>query len=372
MNLLVFNETSLLCLSMSKKIVLLAPVYPWRWGIAHHTNRLVNELSRQWYDVSIVSFSQQYPTWLYPGKSQKEASWTLNPLSIRPSYILNPLNPITWLRTVRTLQQLQADVVIFRYWHIFFVPCMTVILWLLWKKWRTLRLCIIDNLYPHERKMGDTIWVKIVLSQTDQAITQSSITHQQYQDIVMKNKPPEIMIEHPVYDEFGPKVSMGEARKILGLSQDKTILLFFGFIRPYKWLDILLEAMPEIIQDQPDVHLLIVGEPFWSFQSYQDIIHQHRIESYITTILTYIPSEQIPIYFWVADLLVMPYRSMTNSGIENIGKIYACRSLLTLGYKSADLANAILSRLRQPQEQLSAAMSWNTYVSQLWRFIKDL
>lgn len=196
--------------------------------------------------------------------------------------------------------------------------------------------------------MGDTWLVKLFFSQVDQVITQSPIVHDQC--VQLFPNMPEIMIPHPVYDQFGPPVPRDKACEKLQLPSDKILLLFFGFIRPYKGLDVLLEALPSLLQKKSQIHLVIAGECFGSFQMYQDIIDRLNLAPYLTLHQHYIPSSDIPTYFGACDLLVMPYRHMTNSGIENIGHIYARKSLLTLGASPEILTQKIFEKLDETEE----------------------
>lgn len=351
------------------KIAVIWPVFPWRWWIAHHTNRLINTLFTSHVDVLMVSFLEQFPKFLYPGKSQKEPTESVNPLLMKPNFLLNPLNPITWLITIKFILQKKRNTVIFKYWHPFFVPCFTCIAWFLRRK-KVQTVVIIENLLPHERHFWDMLLTRIFFSQIDKFITQSDIVHGEFNESFPGRK--EIMIPHPVYDQFGPPVPQDIARDKLNLPRDKTLLLFFGFIRPYKGLDLLLEILPDLIVQRPEIHLVIAGECFGDFQPYQDIIDKYDLKGFVTIHLGYIANEMMPYYFWSCDLLVMPYRHMTNSGIENIWKIYAHKTLVTVGATSNMLKENIQKTLGDDLlHQNRKKMDWESYSLRLNFFLHN-
>jgi glycosyltransferase involved in cell wall biosynthesis len=176
------------------------------------------------------------------------------------------------------------------------------------------------------------------------------------------------MIPHPLNNQFWPIVPQRVALEQLKLPENKTLLLFFGFIRPYKWLDNLLTILPQIIQKIPNAHLIIAGECFWSFQIYQNIIDSLWLKNHVTTRLFYIPSTDIPVYFGACDLLVMPYRHITNSGIESIASVYSKRFLLTVGVSSDELLRLIIESINQDIGQ-KKWLSWEGYVDKIFKFI---
>ena len=350
------------------KVAIIWPVYPWRWGIAHHTNNLVKYLVDAGQEVNVYTFSKQYPAFLYPGKFQLEPEGTNNPLKTKVHQIFNPINPFTWLRTILSISQFHPSLIIIKYWHPFFSPSYTFILWFL-KKRNIQILCIVENLFPHEWHFGTTLFTKLFFSQVDRAVTQSEIVHESFK-IFFPNLP-EMLIPHPVYDQFWEPVKQSTACDYLQIPKNKTILLFFGFIRPYKWLDIFLNALPGILEKCPSAYLVIAGECFGNFHPYQNIIDKHSLGPYIRTNISYIPNEEIRYWFWACDLLVMPYRSMTNSGIQNIWIIYAKASLLTLWLNERELAQKVLESLSVPQSSKQQGMTWSNYVSQLIIFCSN-
>ncbi len=350
-------------------VAIIWPAYPYRGGIAHHTNQLADAFIKLGHKVSIFTFSRQYPRFLYPGKHQTEPAWTPSPLPESPNLslqqLIDTINPLSWYRTTRAIIKQNPDYCLIKYWHPYFVPCFTFIVWLLRRK-NIPVICIIDNLFPHERHFGDTLLTRILFTQISSAVTQSEIVHKQFQTSFPHIS--ETIILHPVYDQFWLPVWQAEARRKLGISADKKLLLFFGFIRPYKGLDILLWIMPQLIKQYPSIHLLVAGECFGSFEVYQRIIDDLNLSQYITLHLRYISNTDIPNYFGACDLLVMPYRTMTNSGIENIGKIYAPRSLLTVWFTPAELIKSIWETFSVDFKIQQDNLSWEAYVNKIENF----
>lgn len=352
------------------KIAIIWPAFPYRWGIAHHTNQLINAFLQQNQNVFLFTFSRQYPWLLYPGKKQTEPEGTPNPLSksslLSTHRILDTINPFSWYRTARQIIQNKPNYCLIKYWHPYFVPCFTFIAWLL-RRNKIPVICIIDNLFPHERHRGDTLLARIFFTQVDRAVTQSDIVHQQFH-LSFPNIP-EIMIPHPLYDQFWFRVELKEARWILQIPDNKKLLLFFWFIRLYKGLDLLLLIMPRLIVRFPNIHLLIAWECFGDFKIYQKIIDNLCLSEYITLHLKYIPNSDIPIYFGASDLLVMPYRHITNSGIENIGKVYANNMLLTVWISWDILLENIIRALSTPSSLNWESINWGSYCMSLNNFL---
>lgn len=348
-------------------IALIGPAYPWRWWIAHHTNNLINALMDTWVNVKIYTFSRQYPKFLYPGKSQKEPIGSVNPLRVPSFPTLNPINPFTWLVTARDIIHEKPTHCLIQYWHPFFAPCFTVISWLL--KIKGIKtICIVQTLIPHDRHYADSWLIRFFFSQISGAVLDKSM-YEQFK--ILFPRLPFKLIPLPVFSQFGEPVSVIVARKYLSLPQDKNILLFFGFIRKYKGLDILLRALPEIIKENPKIHLLVVGECFWDYEKYENIILENKITEQVTSHIKYVPNEEVRYWFGACDLLVMPYRHIINSGVENIWKIYAQKSLITLGSTPKDLAKKIIKAMASKPQHIEKFW-WQEYVKNLQIFLKSV
>lgn len=292
-------------------IVIIGPVYPLRGGIAHSTALLSKYLSRK-HTVSIISFKRQYPSLFFPGKTQFESDGQGIP---DPSvHIIDSINPLTWWKAGRRIRALAPDCVIFRYWMPFFAPCYTVISRLARRNRRTKILFLCDNIIPHEKRPGDIALTRMAFSAVDCAIVQSSAVEQELLSIT--RTVPYRHVPHPVYESFGSPVPKAEARRMLKLA-DERVILFFGFIRAYKGLEVLLKAMPRVLASVK-VRLLIAGEFYEGEKEYLELIRTLHLEDAITIYSRYIPQPDVPVYFSAADVVVLPYHTATQSGIVQI------------------------------------------------------
>ncbi len=354
------------CLSM-EKVAFIWPAYPYRWWIAHHTNQLCNAFLQEGYGLNLYNFSYLYPSFLYPGKNQLEPPGTKNPFSKGPNFfshtrLLNPLNPVSWYRVAKNIFSFSPRYCVIRYWHPYFFPCFTFIAWFLHKR-KIPVICIVDNIQMHEKWWGDTFFVKILFNYVDLVVTQSLQVHKEYQALHISK--PEETIEHPLYDQFWSPVPQKESQAFLGLPKNQKILLFFGFIRPYKGLDILLESFSQLLYRDKTLHLVVAGECFWDFDKYQKIIHTHSLQKHCTLHIKYIPNELVRYYFCAADLVVLPYTSITNSWIEKISLAYAPQTLVTVNITSQELMKKISKKLSSPGKTVHPCNSWQDFVRKM-------
>lgn len=371
------------------KIALIGPAYPYRGGIAHHTNMLATTLRRQGHTVHLITFKRQYPKFLYPGAFQEE---TGGENALESERLIDSMNPLNWYAVGRELRRREYDVYVFRFWIPLFGPVFGTIARLVRKSGTVLML--LDNLFPHEKRPGDDFFRKYQFRYCNMAITQSSTVSRQFREHFPSI--PETMLPHPVYENFGKPVAREEARARTGLD-DAPTLLFFGFVREYKGLDLLLEAMPAILQKVPEARLLVVGEFFGDPKPYLDIIARHNLGDRVRVHDEYVPSEEVAVWFSAADLLVLPYRSATNSGIVQIGYNFALPSVVTdvgslsevvihgkTGYVVPDarpetLAEAVQAALVPGQREKLAAniveerkkYSWESFAEGLTSFVEE-
>ena len=295
------------------KIVLIGPVYPYRGGIAHYTTLLCRALRAGQNDVLMVSFSRQYPQWLFPGASDRDPSHA--PLEIDDArYWLDSINPLSWLITFWRIARFGPQIVVFPWWTAFLAP-----LWITLSAFvriflRRPLVIVCHNVIPHDAHWLDRTVARGVLAWAQRLIVQSADEQRRLASL-LPGKPVSI-VPHPVYDMFaGQVISCAEARQQLGLDQQMPVLLFFGMVRKYKGLRQLLLAMPEIRTRLGPVRLVIAGE-FWEERAaYQAIIEQLDISDAVLIEDRYIPNEVVATYFRAADLLVAPYERMTGSGV---------------------------------------------------------
>ncbi len=296
-----------------KKIVLIGPVYPYKGGIAHYTSLMYRALCRK-YDVVMVSYKFQYPRLLYK-KEQRDYS-NDNFKIDDTNYWIHTADPFNWIGTAHKINRLAPALVILQWWHPYFAPCYWMMCRLL-KNTKILFVC--HNVFPHERFPLDRLLTRAVLKRGSRYIVQSETDAEDLRTVV-KN-PVFRQTVHPTYNAFKiAGISGEEARKILGISQDKKVLLFFGFIREYKGLSYLIQAMPEVIRQVEDTELLVVGDFSGpeDRQRYLDMIQEYALGDHVTVYDGYIPDQEVEKFFAACNLVVLPYISATQSGIAQI------------------------------------------------------
>lgn len=297
-----------------KTIVIISPAHPLRGGIASSTERLAQELQYFGYEVLIYSFSLQYPSIFFPGKTQYTSAAAPKDLSIKT--LVNSVNPINWWKVGKMLQKLSPDVVLVRFWMPFFAPSLGTILRLARKNGHTKTLCIADNISPHEPRPGDNILTRFFINAVDAFIVMSRSVKEDIRRFASDS--PVEYIPHPIYDNYGDIVSRLEALQKLNLSPDTNYLLFFGFIRDYKGLDLLLNAMADERIGRMNLKLIVAGEYYSNESHYEKIIETENIQERLELRTHYIPKETVKYYFCAADLVVQPYKSATQSGISQL------------------------------------------------------
>jgi len=310
------------------KIVIVGTAYPLRGGIAHYVSLLAQTLIRRGHEVKVITFKRQYPKFLFPGKSQEETV-DKNPQTIRQSPIAVPaeilidsVNPITWMKAGAVAAKFKPDLILFKYWIPFFAPAYGVIARtakrLTRKHGRECKIAFIaDNVLPHEKRPGDLMFTKFAFRTVDYFIVQSDAVERD-----LKHVDPTarfVRLEHPIYEIFGSRTDRTHARQKLGIPEDAPAILFFGYIRKYKGLDILLRAMPRILERLPELRLIVAGEFYDDKKEYRSLIDSLGIPVKNLVLATdYIPNEEVALYFSAANVCVLPYRSATQSGIVQI------------------------------------------------------
>ncbi len=292
------------------RINLIGPSYPFRGGISHYTTILFKKLKKK-HQTSFYSFKRQYPGFLFPGKTDRD----LSNVSIKDDDIiplLDSLNPITWIKVaVKTIKD-KPDLTIFPWWVIFWVPQFITIITLLKIFSNTKILFICHNVVEHEASNTKKFFSKIVLSKGDFFIVHSAEEKKRLKGLIGDRAIIETF--HPTYNEFNTEeISNNKAKGKLGI-KDKNIILFFGFVREYKGLKYLIEAMPKIL-NRLNVKLLIAGE-FWDDKDeYIKLIDNLHLKEEIILVDDYIPNEEVPYYFYASDIVILPYISVTGSGL---------------------------------------------------------
>lgn len=307
----------------SMRIAFLSPFYPYRGGIAQFSDSLFNEL-RKTNDVKAFTFKRQYPSVFFPGKSQFVLEDDLN-RGINAERVLDTINPFTFAKTSLMISDFKPDIFLLSYWMPFFAPAFGRIAGSVKKIQSNVKIVsILHNVLPHEKRTGDVTLTKYFLNKCSGFVVLNEDSKQQLLSIKPDAK--YIVHPHPLYDHYGDKIDKQEARTKLGLPQDKKVILFFGLIRGYKGLDILIEAMKGL---DDSYQLLIAGEVYGKFDKYNDLIRNNNLQNRITLNLKYVPDKELPLYFSAADVCVLPYRSGTQSGIVAVSYYFRLPVIVT-------------------------------------------
>lgn len=308
----------------SLKIFIIGPAYPLRGGPAQFNENLCSELNKTGHNAQIISYSLQYPNFLFPGSSQFETSGTA-PKGINIHTLINTVNPFNWLKVAAFIRKEKPDFILFRYWLPFFGPSLGTIARLVRSKTKVLALT--DNIIPHEKRFGDKPFTRYFVKSCDGFIAMSKAV---LNDISkFSSNPNTAYSPHPMYETYGKPVGMEEARKKLNIDANDMIVLFFGLIRHYKGLDILMEAMahPEI--KKQGIKLLVAGEFYEDKQPYLDLIQKHGLQNTLILHDKFIPNEDVRYYFCASNLVAQTYRNATNSGVTMVGYYYEKPMLVT-------------------------------------------
>jgi glycosyltransferase involved in cell wall biosynthesis len=293
------------------KIALIGPVYPYKGGISHYTGLLCRALRRK-HEVTMISYKMQYPKLLF---KKEQRDYNNRNFQIEDTqYWLNTANPFNIISVAHRIRKSSPDVVIMQWWHPYFAPCYYLLCKFL-KKIPVLFTC--HNVFPHERFPMDRFLCKMVLRQGNYYIVQS---HLDEKDLLSVKADAEyIVTPHPTYNAFKMQgMSKEDARKLLNVEQETPMLLFFGFVRAYKGLKYLLDAMQEITQQITELQLWVVGDFGEDREGYLEQIERNGLKDYVTLVEGYIPDREVEKYFAAADLVVLPYTSATQSGIVQI------------------------------------------------------
>ncbi len=310
-----------------KHIVIIGPAHPLRGGLASYDERLARECNSLGYRTTIYTFSYQYPGFLFPGKTQYSSEPA--PADIDIKVRINSVNPLNWISVGNELKKLRPDIIIVRYWLPFMGPCLGTILRRVKRNRFTKVICIADNIIPHEKRPGDKLFTNYFLKPIDGFITMSEKVLEQLKSIVSDK--PSRYIAHPLYDHFGNIIPREEARTFLNIGLNDRVLLFFGFIRKYKGLDILLEAFKTLIK-QPgneDLKLLIAGEFYEDEKHYAAWLHDPELLPHLLLHTQFISDSQVKYYLCAADCVVQPYRNATQSGVTPLAYHFEVPMIVT-------------------------------------------
>jgi glycosyltransferase involved in cell wall biosynthesis len=307
------------------RATIIGPVYPFRGGIAHYTAMLAKSFIDQDHEIQVVSFRRQYPGWLYPGKSDKDPSEY--PVKVDAEYILDPLYPWTWRSAIRRIEGFRPDLIIVQWWTTFWAIPYSIINKSLRKRGMHVAY-LIHNVLPHEERLWDAYLAHQALKQGDRFIVQTKYERERLDKILPGSKA--IVFPLPIYKIFSEKkVNKNEARNKLGLPENKTIILFFGIVRPYKGLSYLLKALALLGNMGKEISLVVAGE-FWEDKTgYIKQIEDLQLENQVRLYDRYIPNEEVSYYFSAADIFVAPYIGGTQSAAVGIALGYSLPVIAT-------------------------------------------
>jgi glycosyltransferase involved in cell wall biosynthesis len=348
-------------------VVIIGPAYPLRGGLATYNERLARAFREAGDTVRLVTFSLQYPDFLFPGQTQYSTEAAPTDLQIEVS--LNSMNPLSWLAVGRRMRRERPDLVVFRFWLPLMGPALGTVARLVRGNGHTRVVAITDNVIPHEKRPGDRPFTRYFLSSCDGFVTMSRSVLKDLQALGFGPKPA-LYRPHPLYDNFGPIKPRAAALAALGLPADGNTryALFFGFIRAYKGLDVLLEAWADPRLAALPVKLIIAGEFYEDAAPYEVLIKQYNLESRLVRATDFIPNEAVANYFCAADLVLQPYKNATQSGVSQVAYHFERPMLVTdvgglaelipdgeVGYvvppRATAIADALVDFFTQPEKQ---------------------
>jgi len=309
------------------KVIILGSAYPLRGGgLATFNERLAEEFIAQGHEVIIYTFTLQYPKIFFPGKTQYASGPAPQGLDIRIK--VNSLNPFNWFKVAAEIREHNPDLMVIRYWLPYMAPCLGTIAALVKKNLTTKIVAITDNIIPHERRPGDKLLTKYFVKNVDGFVTLSRVVLGELERIEKAGKP-KIFTPHPLYDNFGEKIPRKQALEALQLSDNYKYILFFGFIRPYKGLDILLNAMADPMVRELPVKLIVAGEFYSSENPYMKLICDNGLGHKVILHTNFIPNEDVAAYFCASDLVVQPYRDASQSGVTQVAYHFGVPMVVT-------------------------------------------
>lgn len=306
------------------KIFIIGPAYPLRGGLATFDELFCTAFNEQGHDCEIISYSLQYPNFLFPGSTQFDTTGVA-PKHIKIHTLINSVNPLSWIKTANFIKKQKPDFIVFRFWIPFMGPALGSIARMVRKSGIKV-LAITDNVIPHEKRIGDAAFAKYFINSCDGYVTMSKAVMKDLENFTTTKHKKYLL--HPLYTSFGEKLNKSDARKAFGIKDDVNLVLFFGLIRKYKGLDMLLDAFNEL-KENPTINLLIAGEFYEDKQPYLDLIEKYQIQKQVILHAKFIANEDVKLYFSAADLVALPYRTATQSGVTQVSFHFEVPTLVT-------------------------------------------
>ena len=375
------------------RVTILSTAFPFRGGIAVFTERLARAFHAVGDKVNISTFSLQYPSFLFPGKSQYSTSKKPEDLDILAE--VNSINPFNWVKIGLKIKKQKPDILILKYWIPFMAPCLGSISRIVRRNKYTKVIVVIDNLIPHERRFGDRFLNNYFVNSVDAFVAMSESVYNDLDKFDEGKK--KVLGVHPLYDNFGEAKSKEKAIESLELSKDYKYILFFGIIRKYKGLNLLLEAIADNRFRDSNLKLIVAGEFYEEDKYYHDLIEKHKLKDVVILATKFIPDDQVVDYFCAADIIVQPYKNATQSGVTQIAYHFDKPMLVTnvgglaeivphnkVGYVTSqnpqDIADAIFDFFQQNKEaqfikgvkQEKKKYSWDIMVSNIKKIHQEI
>ena len=314
------------------RIGILGTTWPYRGGLTAFNERLARQFASEGNEVEIFTFTMQYPDFLFPGKTQYSAE--PQPEDLHIARTMNSIGPISWFKTARAIKQAGVELLVVKFWIPLMAPCLGTIA----------RLCrrngikvvsVLDNVIPHEPHFWDRWLIRYFIGSVDRFVAMSASVQEDCRRFLPASEKDRVVLSpHPLYDNFGKPVEKSAARQAIAIPEDKTILLFFGFIRDYKGLDLLMKAYADVAgnrksKEKSDLLLVVAGEFYNNGGQYKDLEEKLGLHGQIEWRTDFIPDDQVRFYFSAADLVVQPYKSATQSGVTQIAYHFERPMLVT-------------------------------------------
>lgn len=297
------------------RVIILGTAHPYRGGLAAFNERLAGQFANEGHDVEMYTFTLQYPAFLFPGKTQYTDAPA--PDGMRIKRRINSCNPINWKCAGREIRKKRPDIVVFAYWMSFMAPCFGTLAREIKKDAGIRCIGLIHNMIPHEPNILDKFLPGYFVKAMDGFVSLSESVVRDIEQFDSDRKP-KGWAPHPIYDHYGALLDKSDARQQLGLRKDGRYVLFFGFIRDYKGLDLLLDAFGDMRMQDQDIKLLVAGEFYGDPKPYLDRIRSLDISDRVVLHNDYIPDSQVNLFFSACDLVAQPYKSATQSGVTQV------------------------------------------------------
>ncbi len=295
---------------MVDQLIIIGPAWPLRGNLAAFDEKLATVFMAAGIPTSINTFSLQYPGFLFPGATQYSSDPAPTNLSIEVA--INSINPLNWIKVGLRIRKEKPSLIIVRYWIPFMGPCLGTILRIVKSNKHTKIIALVDNMIPHEKRIGDQLFTKYFVGAMDGFLTMSQKVQK---DVQLFTNKPTCISPHPIYDHFGSTIPVADARKALNLTASDKVILFFGFVRAYKGLDLLIEAMADPAIKAAGIRLIIAGEFYEAPAPYLEQIERLGLSNHITVYNQYIGEREVTNYVSAADFIIQPYKNATQSGV---------------------------------------------------------